>query len=157
MSGIYESGIVEAELSENGSFASVTKGVSMRPLFRTHRDMIVVKPPSAPLKKYDIVLYRGASGEYILHRIIKVRENVFVIRGDNTYTKEYVPKDKIIGVLTSYNRKGKSGSPESFSFKLYSCFWHYIYPLRYAYVKSRTFLISAIRAVFPKKEKNEKN
>ena len=151
MTELYESGIVESELSERGSFASVTKGVSMRPLFKTRRDMIVVKPPSSPLKKYDVVLYRGSAGEYILHRIIKVKESHFVIRGDNTYKNEYVPKDKVIGILTSYNRKGKSGSPESFSFKLYSRLWHYIYPLRYLCVKARTMLSKAYRALFPRK------
>lgn len=148
---MYERGIVESELSLRGSFASVTKGVSMRPLFRTRRDMIVIKPPSSPLRKYDIVLYRGIDGEYILHRIIKVKEDSFVIRGDNTYTKEYVPKDRVIGVLTSYNRKGKSGTPESVSFKLYSRLWHYIYPFRYMYVKARGFLVRAYRKAFPKK------
>ena len=111
----YESNLVERELAEHGSFASITKGVSMRPLFKTCRDMIVVSPLSAPLKKYDVVLYRGSEGEYILHRIIKLREDICIIRGDNTYSKEYVPRDRIIGVLTAYNRKGKGGSTSSVS------------------------------------------
>ena len=146
MTEIYSSGIVESELSRNGSFASVTKGVSMRPLFSTCRDMIVVKPLASPPKKYDVVLYRGAGGEYILHRIIKVRDDLYIIRGDNTYSKEYVPKDAVIGVLTSFNRKGKSGSPASFSFKLYSRLWNFIYPLRYLYVKG----ISVLRRIYRK-------
>lgn len=151
MTEIYESIPVERELSEHGSFASVTKGISMRPLFRTCRDMIVVKPPVSPLKKYDIVLYRGSAGEYILHRIIKVKKDFYVIRGDNTYSKEYVPHDRVIGILTSYNRKGKSGSPESLSFKLYSRLWHYIYPLRFVFVKFRTLLIRIYRKIFRRK------
>ena len=154
MTGFYDSGIVEKELSERGSFASVTKGVSMRPLFRTRRDMIVVSPIEKPLRKYDVVLYRGEGGEYILHRIIKVKDNLCIIRGDNTYSKEYVPRERIIGVLTSYNRKGKSGSPESFSFKLYSRFWNFIYPLRYLCVKSRAFAARLYRKVFPRKNKS---
>ncbi len=148
MSEVYEGRIVEAELSERGSFASVTKGVSMQPLFKTQRDMIVVKPLHSVPKKYDIVLYRGASGEYILHRIIKVCREAFVIRGDNTYSKEYVPKDKVIGILTSYNRNGKSGSADSFSFKLYSRLWHYIYPLRLMYVKLKSLFRRAYKKLF---------
>lgn len=143
--------VVERELSENGSYASVTKGVSMRPLFRTRRDMVILTPVSRPLKKYDIVLYRGRDGEYILHRIIKVKKDIFIIRGDNTYSKEYVPKDKVIALLTAYNRKGKSSSPDSFSFKLYSRAWNYIYPLRYLYVKSRAVAYRAYRKLFKKK------
>ena len=50
MTELYDSGVVERELSERGSFASITKGVSMRPLFRTCRDMIVISPIEKPLK-----------------------------------------------------------------------------------------------------------
>ena len=148
----YESNLVERELAEHGSFASITKGVSMRPLFKTCRDMIVVSPLSAPLKKYDVVLYRGSEGEYILHRIIKLREDICIIRGDNTYSKEYVPRDRIIGVLTAYNRKGKGGSTSSVSFKLYSRVWHYLYPLRYLAVRSRHLLARIYRGVFKRKK-----
>ncbi len=151
MTEFYESGAVERELAEKGSFASVTKGVSMRPLFRTRRDMIVVSPVERQLKKYDIVLYRGNGGEYILHRIIKVKGELLVIRGDNTYFKEYVPRDRIIGILTAYNRKGKSGTPDSFSFKVYSCLWHYIYPLRYLFANSRALAARIYRKIFKKK------
>ncbi len=143
-------GVIERELSERGSIAYITKGVSMRPLFRTHRDMIVIKPPERQLKKYDIVLYRGEDGEYILHRIIKVKEECFVIRGDNTYKKEFVPKDRVIGVLVSFNRKGKRGSPDTLSFKIYSRLWHFIYPLRYLYVKTRATLGRIYRKIFKK-------
>ena len=151
MTELYDSGIVESELSERGSFASITKGVSMRPLFKTCRDMIVISPIENPLKKYDVVLYRGEGGEYILHRIIRVGEEICIIRGDNTYSKEYVPRDRIIGILTSFNRKGKSGSPDTFSFKLYSRIWHYLYPVRFLYVRSRSLLARIYRRLFPKK------
>ena len=144
--------VVETELAERGSYASVTKGTSMRPLFRTNRDMIVVAPLKSPPKKYDIVLYRGMGGEYILHRIIKVREDVYVIRGDNTYFKEYVPKERVFAVLVSYNRKGKSGSPDSFSFKLYSRVWHFLYPLRFLYVKLRSLAHRIYRKLFKRKK-----
>lgn len=151
MTELYDIGVVERELSERGSFASITKGVSMRPLFRTRRDMIVISPIQRPLKKYDVVLYRGSGGEYILHRIIKVKEDICVIRGDNTYSKEYVPNDRIIGLLTSYNRNGKSGSPDSLSFKLYSRIWHYLYPIRHMYIKMRRMLSRIYRKVFTKR------
>ena len=83
---------VESELKKNGVYASVTSGVSMRPLFKTHRDMVILKKPNGVLKKYDVVLYK-AGAKYLLHRIIKVdtERNVYVIRGDNTFKLEYVP------------------------------------------------------------------
>ena len=131
---------IEEQLESRGSYASITKGPSMQPLFKTRRDMIIVEPLKREAKKYDVVLYRGANGEYILHRIIKVKEDCFVIRGDNTYVKELVPKENVIGILTSFNRNGKSGTVNDFSFKLYSRVWNFIYPLRALYVKSRRLL-----------------
>ena len=42
------------------------------------------------------------SGRYVLYRILKVRENDYVICGDNRYRKEYGITDQHInGVLTS--------------------------------------------------------
>jgi hypothetical protein len=147
MNVLYE-GDIEKELSEKGSFASVTKGVSMLPLFKTERDMVIIAPLDREPKKYDIVLYRGAGGEYILHRVIAVKPDLYIIRGDNTYSKEYVPKDRVIGILVSFNRKGKRGSAHSRGFKIYSRVWNFIYPLRLAYVKARRLASGVYRRLF---------
>ena len=42
---------VESELKKNGVYASVTSGVSMRPLFKTNRDMVILKRPEAEPRK----------------------------------------------------------------------------------------------------------
>ena len=151
MTDAYDFSTVEREIRERGNFASTTKGVSMRPLFKTGRDMIIVSKVERPLKKYDIILYRGNDGEYILHRIIGIRKEHYIVRGDNNFFKERVTPDRIIGVLTSFNRKGKSGSPNSFFFKLYSRLWRYIYPLRYLFKKTKAFLSKLKRKLFGKK------
>ena len=140
---------VEEVLLREGSYAAVTDGVSMRPLFKTHRDMVVMTPPDTPLKKYDVVLYR-VGDKYILHRIIAVKGDTLVIRGDNTYSKEYVPKEAVLARLVSFNRKGKHGSVDSFGFKLYSRVWNFIYPLRAAVRKVRFLLSRLKRAVIGK-------
>ena len=120
---------IESELDTYGFYASNTMGVSMRPLFKTHRDMIIVKKPDGELKKYDVALYRVRE-KYILHRVIAVRENEYIIRGDNTFRKEHIPKDKVIGVLVAFNRKGKRHEVTEPGYKFYSRFWNFIYPLR---------------------------
>ena len=133
-----QEGIIEGELARHGVYASITRGVSMRPLFKTHRDMVIIKSITVPLKKYDVVVYTGSSrNRYTMHRIIGERDGVYVIRGDNTYVKEYVPRDRIIGILTEFNRRGKRHTTDELSFKIYSRVWHYIYPVRYIYAKLR--------------------
>ena len=148
-------GVIESELNERGFYASNTLGVSMEPLFRTHRDMIVLMRPDAPLRKYDVALYVTPRGKYILHRVIKVKEKEYVFRGDNTYASEHVPKEWVLGVLVKFNRKGKSHTTEELSYRIYSRVWHFIYPVRFVYRKTRSLLGKIYRKIFRKKGKSE--
>ena len=145
---------LEGELERYGVYASVTSGISMRPLFKTHRDVIIVKKPEGELKKYDVALYRGPSGgSYILHRVIGVREDVYLIRGDNTFVVERVPKERVIAVLTEFNRAGKRHSVDEFGYKLYSRMWHCAYPLRYLWHVFYRLMAKVDRLIFKRKKK----
>lgn len=126
-----EKNVVENSLANEGYYVSLTSGISMRPLFKTHRDVVVISPPTRELRKYDVALYTYGNGKYILHRVIGVRDDVYLIRGDNTYKTERVPKDCVLGVMTAFNRKGKQYDLSEPSYKLYSRFWNFIYPIRY--------------------------
>ena len=66
------------------------KGISMLPLLRQGTDSVLLSPPPARLKKYDIVLYQREDGKYVLHRIIEVDESgmVYTCIGDNQFVKE---------------------------------------------------------------------
>ena len=139
---------LERELSENGIYASVTSGTSMQPLFRTHRDVVVIARPCGEIKRYDVVLYKAAdTGKYILHRVLRVREHFYVVRGDNTYIQECVPKSEILGVLISFTRKGKSRTVKSAGYILYSRIWCFIYPFRLAYAFLRRRIFSVLSFV----------
>ncbi|MBQ3016828.1 MAG: S24/S26 family peptidase [Clostridia bacterium] len=151
---VTENNNIEEILERDGVYASVTNGCSMRPLFKTHRDMIVVTKPTKKLSKYDVALYR-VSGKYILHRVIGIDEGrgVYIIRGDNTYSKEYIPFKKVIGVLVSFNRKGKRHDVTERGYRIYSVMWNAIYPLRYL---ARAFLSvpkRLLRKIFRKRSK----
>ncbi len=132
------------ELEKHGYCASTTRGTSMEPLFRTGRDMVIIKRVTGECKKYDVVLYRYPSGKYVLHRIIRVKPNEYIIRGDNTFKLEHIPKERILGVLERFNRKGKSHTVEERSFKIYSRVWNFLYPIRFVV----SFLYRAVRKVF---------
>ena len=126
----------------------------MRPLFKTHRDVVVIKRAEGELRKYDVVLYRSRlKGEhvYVLHRIIGEADGKYVIRGDNTYSKEFVDKDSVIGVMVSFNRKGKRHTVDERGYKIYSRVWNFIYPIRLLYVRARRFLGRIYRKLFKKK------
>ena len=88
---------IENVLEEKGVFVSTTVGVSMYPMLRNRKDTIVIKPVHGRLKKYDVPLYQRGS-DYVLHRIVKVTSDGYVICGDNCLNKEYqVTDDDIVG------------------------------------------------------------
>lgn len=114
----------EEELSRHGKIIHTNVGFSMMPLLRQHRDVMIIERPEGRLKKYDCPLYKTKSGKYILHRIIKVRENDYVICGDNCVTFERGVTDKhIIGVLTGVIRDGKTITMDNKWYKLYYHIW----------------------------------
>ena len=119
----------EEILKKDGRLVYKTRGVSMLPMLHQNRDIVVIVPPEGRLKKYDVALYKRGSS-YILHRIIGTQDEEYLIRGDNTYRKEYVPPELMIGVLTGFVRNGKSHSVEDTGYQIYCRIWNAIYPLR---------------------------
>ncbi len=79
------------------------------PLLRQHKDLMVIEKPNGRCRKYDVPLYKRDSGKYVLHRILKVRKDDYVICGDHCWRKEYGITDRhIVGVLTAVVRDGKT-------------------------------------------------
>ena len=119
----------EEMLAADGRLVYKTRGVSMRPMLKQDRDLVVIETPEGTLQKYDVALYkRGKS--FVLHRIIKVKDGYYVIRGDNTYSLERVHKNAILGKLVSFVRKGKSYQVTDRRYLRYVRFWNGIYPVR---------------------------
>ena len=56
------------------------------------------------LKVMDIVLYENDEGEYILHRIWKIRGDELLLRTDNGLTPERVHRSQVLGVCKGYYR-----------------------------------------------------
>ena len=123
----------EAELAEKGKLIFHNRGVSMRPLIREGKDLMVIEKPSGRLKRYDGALYKRKDGSYILHRVLKVRENDYVICGDNCVKKEYgITDEMIIGVLTGVIRNGKELTATDKRYRLYVHLWCDLFYLRVA-------------------------
>ena len=121
----------EQELERRGKLVYPNVGTSMMPLLRQHRDlMILSRRPKGRLKKYDVVLYRRGD-RYILHRILKVRKDDYVICGDHNWRREYGIRDEqIIGVLTAFVRDGVETSVTDRRYLCYVHLWCDFYPIR---------------------------
>ncbi|MGN0629835.1 MAG: S24/S26 family peptidase [Ruminococcus sp.] len=131
----------EEYLEENGELTYRNTGVSMLPMLKQGRDLFTVERKTEKrCRKYDVVMYRRPPNQYVLHRIVKVRDNDYVICGDNCINLEYgITDDDIIGVMKSFVRKGKTHYPNEFMYKLYSRLWVGTFAVR------RFFMIAKVK------------
>ena len=116
----------EELLKKDGKLVYRTRGVSMLPMLHENRDLVIIRVPVSRLKRYDVALYRR-EGAYVLHRVIGVEEGYYRILGDNTYAVELVPDSEVIGVLTSFVRKGKTYQVTDAKYRAYVRFWQGIF------------------------------
>ena len=128
-------------LRTDGILIYTNKGDSMMPLICEGKDIVIIKKTTGKLKKYDVPLYKRDNGQYVLHRILKVRSDDYVICGDNRYYKETGITDKhIIGVLTAVVKNGKEISVNDFSYKLYVHLWCDFFIVRKIILKIKWFI-----------------
>lgn len=99
-SSIY--GTIEEVLKAQGRILLQTTGISMEPLLHDRKSTVVIEQAAGELKKYDVALFSRPSGEYVLHRIVKVRDKDYLICGDNGLYKEPVLKENVLGVMTGF-------------------------------------------------------
>lgn len=131
----------EEVLAKNGKLTYTNVGDSMMPLIRQDKDLLIIEPVHGRLKKYDVPLYRRDSGQYVLHRILKVRREDYVICGDNRWRKEYGITDRhIIGILTGIVRDGKTISVTDKKYLLYVHIWCDFFPIRAILIRIRNKL-----------------
>lgn len=115
-----------------GTYTGLTMGSSMQPLIHQQRDNIIVVKNKGRLKKYDVPVYLAADGRYIMHRVVEVCDDHYVIVGDNLLNKEYVTDDMICGVLAGFYKNGKRyvDCRNSKAYMIYSKIWVALLPIR---------------------------
>ena len=123
----------EELLEKDGYLVYTNVGTSMMPLLRERRDIIEIRKKGPDrCRKYDAVLYKRGK-KYILHRIVKVREKDYVIVGDHCIWREWgITDERILGVMTSVKRNGKTITPENRLYQLYVHLWVDFFPVRAA-------------------------
>ncbi len=133
-----ETTIIE-ELKAGNPVVIHTVGVSMRPLLIERQTHVRLRPLTQA-KNRDILLYLRKNGSMVLHRLIKQDKTYYYMRGDNTYGLERIERSQAIGVAEEVYRKGKSIDVSSnFFYKLYVWTWIINYPLRFAWMKMKTY------------------
>lgn len=136
----------EEQLKKTGTLVYYNVGDSMMPLLKENRDLMVLSVPNRPIRKYDAILYKRDSGQYVMHRVIEIREDGYVLCGDNRYCKEFGVKDEqVLAILTSVLRKGKTVSVDSTQYKIYVHLWCDLFIIRAAILRIKYIFLRYVR------------
>lgn len=120
------------ELTEQGREVSMlVSGGSMTPFLGDKRDTICFKKPDRPLRKGDMVFYRRANGQFVMHRICKTStQGVYIVGDAQTDIEGPVPETCIFALITKVQRKGKWVGPGDFWWDFFEKIWINMIPLR---------------------------
>jgi len=101
--------LLQAVLNKGVPFRFMAKGFSMSPFIKDD-DIITVSPLSADSLRYgQMVAFRHPETKKLsIHRIIKNRGDLHLVKGDNVPQADgYIPRKNIIGRVTCVERRGK--------------------------------------------------
>ena len=125
------------ELVEEGREVSLlVSGSSMSPFLAHQRDYIYFKKPDQELRKGDMVFYQRRSGQFVMHRIWKVKNGQYYMVGDAQREIEGpLDREQIFAIITKVQRKGKWIEPGDFWWEFFEKVWINIVPVRRVLVK----------------------
>ncbi len=142
--------IIKEKLETGGTVELPITGTSMLPLLVQGRDSVILSSVNE-VKINDIIFYRRDSGAFVLHRIIGIDDNGYILCGDNQWVKEYgIKNHNIIGVVTHINRNGKTIDVDNKKYVKYYNRWLKLFPIRKPIVK----LLTILRAIKRKMSSN---
>lgn len=121
--------LLQTQLAAGGRAILVVTGSSMMPMLHNRRDRVVLEPP-VDLRRTDVILFRRESGAYILHRIVRMGEEVMLCSGDNQWEPETVLRSQVVAKVTEFTRKGKTFRVGRGFWHLWARFWTGIFPVR---------------------------
>ena len=112
--------IIDEKIKNGGEIVFSPKGVSMLPFIRPGVDSVVLKKPDGPLKKGDVAFYRRDNGKFVLHRVVRVKNGIYHMCGDNQgFIEKKVEDRHIIAVVRDVIRNGNSVDMNNFKYKFY--------------------------------------
>ena len=129
-------------LRRDGRVITHVVGWSMMPLLRNRESIVIVEAPDrVKPKKRDVVLYKTGN-RYILHRILKIRQEEYVIRGDNTWVLEYVPKENVLATMTGFYRdsEGRYVAKDDILYQTYCRMLPCIRLIRFLKIRAKRYL-----------------
>ena len=101
------------------TFSFPINGSSMQPLLHTNDIVTIAKIDE--VKKGDIILFKRNESQYVLHRVIKIKNKLSFVGDHQTKIETGIDSSQLVAKVVSYKKKGsnKSHNLNSLSYKIY--------------------------------------
>ena len=123
---------IAQELERRGRVIAPFRGVSMLPMLRQDRDLVIIEKAAGRLERGDVGLYRRkGDGALVLHRVLEAGPEGYVFLGDNcAFAEKGIADEQILGRLVGFVHGGRQISANSPGYRRYVRLWLAIRPLR---------------------------
>lgn len=113
------------ELAEEGKVVSMRiTGSSMSPFLCHGRDYIYFSKPKRDLRKGDMVFYQRDTGQFVMHRIYKVKPEGYYMLGDaQTDIEGPLRREQIFALVLKVKRKDIVIGPGDFWWEFFEHVW----------------------------------
>ena len=135
--------ILQALILDGKTVCLNISGSSMAPFLIHQRDAVRLQRPEHPPISGDIVLYQRENGQFILHRICRIKNGFYYLAGDNqTVLEGPVPPKQIFAVVKGSGSKQKIPDGSSLPFSGAACFicgqFFYLFTPNYLNIRKLT-------------------
>ena len=138
--------LIEEVISSGGEFRMYPRGVSMLPLLTQGEDSVVLVS-LGDVCVNDMILYRRDSGQFVLHRLIKIEGDEYIMCGDNQGELEKgIKRENLLAKVKYFYNKDKKVTLDSADYQKYLK----KLPRRRKWLKLKGFLIRVRNKIFKK-------
>ena len=147
----------KTKLNKDSVIAFVPTGNSMWPTLKHKGQSVIVEAKKERLNKFDVALYVRGQNNFILHRVMEVFDDGYLMCGDSQFALEKVDEDQIFGKMIGFYRGKKYIDCNDEKYKKQIVSWYKRKKWRKFRIKFFFFrkrIINKLKKVFGGKSKN---
>ena len=96
--------VIKEVITSGGEFNLYTRGTSMKPTIIEGIHSVMLGAPQ-DIAVGDIILYERQNGQFVLHRLVKIKSGEYLACGDNQFVIEGgISPDSVIAKVTKIQR-----------------------------------------------------
>lgn len=138
--------LIDEVISSGGEFRMYPRGVSMLPLLTQGEDSVVLVS-LGDVCESDMILYRRDNGQFVLHRVIKIEGDEYIMCGDNQYELERgIKREHLLAKVKYFYNRDKKVTLDSKEYQKYLK----KLPRRRRWLKLKGILIKIRNKIFKK-------